>query len=161
MNTKYIDLIDQTFYFPQEDFKLEDNHLRFHDIDLMSLVEQYGSPLKFSYLPSISNNLTENYHKYDAKCKMINSFPQSGLTPKQKSELRKTIRSKIDLYKKEFLLFLFFKDILEDDEILINKQNYIIEKTITKGFLITDLLDSSAHYLKQILKDYRLSAVCQ
>lgn len=57
MNTKYIDLIDQTFYFPQEDFKLEDNHLRFHDIDLMSLVEQYGSPLKFSYLPSISNNI--------------------------------------------------------------------------------------------------------
>ncbi len=57
MNTKYIDLIDQTFYFPQEDFKLEDNHLHFHDIDLMSLVEQYGSPLKFSYLPSISNNI--------------------------------------------------------------------------------------------------------
>lgn len=57
MNTKYIDLIDQTFYFPQEDFKLEDNHLLFHDIDLMALVEQYGSPLKFSYLPSISNNI--------------------------------------------------------------------------------------------------------
>ncbi|MGB3774381.1 MAG: arginine decarboxylase [Leeuwenhoekiella sp.] len=57
MNTKYIDLIDQTFYFPQEDFKLEDNHLRFHDIDLMALVEKYGSPLKFSYLPSISNNI--------------------------------------------------------------------------------------------------------
>ncbi|WP_031427273.1 arginine decarboxylase [Flavimarina sp. Hel_I_48] len=57
MNTKYIDLIDQTFYFPQEDFKLEDNHLQFHDIDLMALVEKYGSPLKFSYLPSISNNI--------------------------------------------------------------------------------------------------------
>jgi arginine decarboxylase len=57
MNTKYIDLIDQTFYFPQEDFKLEDNQLRFHDIDLMSLVKQYGTPLKFSYLPSISNNI--------------------------------------------------------------------------------------------------------
>ncbi|WP_416444809.1 arginine decarboxylase [Leeuwenhoekiella sp. A16] len=57
MNTKYIDLIDQTFYFPQEDFKLENNHLQFHDIDLMGLVEKYGAPLKFSYLPKISQNI--------------------------------------------------------------------------------------------------------
>ena len=57
MNTKYIDLIDQSFYFPQEDFKLEGNHLQFHDIDLMALVEQYGAPLKFSYLPKISENI--------------------------------------------------------------------------------------------------------
>ena len=57
MNTKYIDLIDQSFYFPQEEFKLEDNQLKFHDIDLMALVEQYGAPLKFSYLPKISENI--------------------------------------------------------------------------------------------------------
>ena len=57
MNTKYIDLIDQTFYFPQEEFKLKDNNLLFHDIDLMALVEKYGTPLKFTYLPQISNNI--------------------------------------------------------------------------------------------------------
>lgn len=57
MNTKYIDLINQTFYFPQEEFKLEDKHLQFHDIDLMKLVEDYGAPLKFTYLPQISNNI--------------------------------------------------------------------------------------------------------
>jgi len=57
MNTKYIDLINQTFYFPQEEFKLEDKTLQFHDIDLMGLVEEYGTPLKFTYLPQISNNI--------------------------------------------------------------------------------------------------------
>jgi arginine decarboxylase len=57
MNTKYIDLINQTFYFPQEEFKLEDKHLQFHDVDLMQLVEDYGTPLKFTYLPQISNNI--------------------------------------------------------------------------------------------------------
>ena len=57
MNTKYIDLIDQSFYFPQEDFKLENNQLEFHDINLMELVEKYGAPLKFSYLPKISENI--------------------------------------------------------------------------------------------------------
>ncbi|WP_239970674.1 type III PLP-dependent enzyme domain-containing protein [Confluentibacter citreus] len=57
MNTKYIDLINQSFYFPQEEFKLEDKNLQFHGIDLMQLVEDYGTPLKFTYLPQISNNI--------------------------------------------------------------------------------------------------------
>jgi len=57
MNTKYIDLINQTFDFPQEEFKLENKNLQFHDVDLMALVEKYGSPLKFTYLPQISNNI--------------------------------------------------------------------------------------------------------
>ncbi len=58
MNTKYFDLINQTYYFPQEEFTLsKDNQLQFHNIDLMKLVEQYGTPLKFTYLPQISNNI--------------------------------------------------------------------------------------------------------
>ncbi|OUS09582.1 arginine decarboxylase [Nonlabens dokdonensis] len=57
MNTKYIDLIDQTYFFPTEEFELNKGQLKFHDIDLMALVEQYGSPLKFTYLPKISDNI--------------------------------------------------------------------------------------------------------
>ena len=57
MNTKYIDLIDQTYYFPQEEFNLEGEFLKFHDIPLNELVEKYGSPLKFTYLPKISQNI--------------------------------------------------------------------------------------------------------
>lgn len=58
MKTKYIDLIDQTHYFPQEEFRLnEKNELLFHDVDLMELTRQYGAPLKFSYLPKISENI--------------------------------------------------------------------------------------------------------
>ena len=54
MNTKYIDLINQTFDFPQEEFFLEKHHLHFHGVDLNKLVETYGTPLKFTYLPKIS-----------------------------------------------------------------------------------------------------------
>ncbi|SDR82435.1 arginine decarboxylase [Christiangramia echinicola] len=57
MNTKYSDLIDQTYYFPQEEFSLEGAELKFHDIDLMELVKKYGAPLKFTYLPKISQNI--------------------------------------------------------------------------------------------------------
>ncbi len=57
MNTKYIDLINQTFDFPQKEFKLRRDTLLFHDLDLDQLVKEYGAPLKFTYLPQISNNI--------------------------------------------------------------------------------------------------------
>src|SRR6056300_1830863 len=58
MKNKYIDLVEQTFDFPQEEFQLDENHnLLFHDIPLMEIVKQYGTPLKFSYLPRISENI--------------------------------------------------------------------------------------------------------
>jgi arginine decarboxylase len=57
MKTKYVDLIDQTFDFPQEEFTVKNNELHFHGIDLMALIEQYGAPLKFTYLPKISDNI--------------------------------------------------------------------------------------------------------
>jgi arginine decarboxylase len=56
MNTKYSDLINQTYYFPQEEFTLNKDNFNF---DLMKLVEQYGTPLKFTYLPQISNNINK------------------------------------------------------------------------------------------------------
>tara|TARA_R100000935_G_C2825031_1_gene161819 strand:- start:54 stop:1451 length:1398 start_codon:yes stop_codon:yes gene_type:complete len=57
MNTKYIDLINQTYYFPQDEFKIGENGLEFHGIDTMELVQKYGAPLKFTYLPKISENI--------------------------------------------------------------------------------------------------------
>jgi arginine decarboxylase len=57
MKNKYIDLIEQTFEFPQEEFKVIDNELYFHDICLTDLIKQYGTPLKISYLPKISQQI--------------------------------------------------------------------------------------------------------
>jgi len=60
MNTKYKDLIEQTFDFPQEEFQTENGNLLFHNIDLIKLIEQYGTPLKFTYLPKISKNINRS-----------------------------------------------------------------------------------------------------
>ncbi|MCK9613577.1 MAG: arginine decarboxylase [Bacteroidales bacterium] len=57
MKNKYIDLIQQTFEFPQEEFKVEENELYFNNICLTDLIKQYGTPLKISYLPKISSNI--------------------------------------------------------------------------------------------------------
>ncbi len=67
MNTKYINFIKQTFDFPQKEFKLNDNNeLLFHKVDLMQLIKEHGTPLRFTYLPQISKNIQRSkkwFHK--------------------------------------------------------------------------------------------------
>ncbi|MFA6933425.1 MAG: arginine decarboxylase [Bacteroidales bacterium] len=57
MKNKYIDLIEQTFEFPQDEFMVEDNELVFHDIPLMDIIKQYGTPLRITYLPKIPTQI--------------------------------------------------------------------------------------------------------
>ena len=57
MKNKYKDLIEQTFDFPQDEFSVEDNELNLYDIPLMELIKQYGTPLKITYLPKISQQI--------------------------------------------------------------------------------------------------------
>jgi arginine decarboxylase len=57
MKVKYLDLIEQTFDFPSSEFEVIDNELNFHEIPLMDVIKQYGTPLKISYLPKISEQI--------------------------------------------------------------------------------------------------------
>ena len=57
MKNKYEDLIKQTFEFPQPGFDVQDNELYFNEIPLMDIIEQYGTPLKITYLPKISEQI--------------------------------------------------------------------------------------------------------
>ncbi len=57
MKNKYIDLVEQTFEFPQEEFKVAENELYFNNIPLMDIIKQYGTPLKVTYLPKISSQI--------------------------------------------------------------------------------------------------------
>ena len=53
MNNTYTDLVNQTFNFPQEDFKVEDDYLQYNGLDIKALIDKYGTPLKLTYLPKI------------------------------------------------------------------------------------------------------------
>jgi arginine decarboxylase len=53
----YRELIEQTFEFPQKEFKVRDHELLFNDVPLMDIIKQYGTPLKITYLPRISENI--------------------------------------------------------------------------------------------------------
>ena len=58
MKTKYIDFIRKNYRFPQKELRLnEKNELFFHNINLMQLIKKFGTPLRFTYLPAISENI--------------------------------------------------------------------------------------------------------
>lgn len=57
MKNKYFDLIDQSFYFPQEGFDLRDGYLTFYGVSLKYLIEKYGTPFKLLYLPRIGEQV--------------------------------------------------------------------------------------------------------
>lgn len=57
MQNSYIDLIQQSYDFPQEGFEVIDNVLHFNGINLMDIIDQYGTPVKLSYLPKISSQI--------------------------------------------------------------------------------------------------------
>ncbi len=75
MQNSYNDLVHQTFDFPQEDFKVENNYLKFNGLDIKSLIDKYGTPFKLTYLPKIGMQINKakdmfqkaiKKHKYDA-----------------------------------------------------------------------------------------------
>ncbi len=65
MRNKYFDLIDQTFYFPQEGFDLQEDNLLFHGIPLLEIIKQYGTPLRITYLPKISEQIRKARKKFN------------------------------------------------------------------------------------------------
>jgi arginine decarboxylase len=55
----YSEFLDLSVGFPQEGFEVIDDELYFHDINLMELVETYGTPMRFTFLPIISKKIRQ------------------------------------------------------------------------------------------------------
>ncbi|MBW6457650.1 MAG: arginine decarboxylase, partial [FCB group bacterium] len=88
MKNTYFDLIDQSYYFPQEGFDLRDGYLTFHGVSLKYLIEKHETPFRFIYLPKIGDQIKKarnlfnrsiKKHKYSGKyyycyCTKCNHF---------------------------------------------------------------------------------------
>lgn len=55
----YFDLIDQSFDFPTEEFKVNGKYLEFHGVPLKKIIDEHGTPLRLTYLPKISENINK------------------------------------------------------------------------------------------------------
>ncbi|MFB1021278.1 MAG: arginine decarboxylase [Vicingaceae bacterium] len=72
MKNTYFDLIDQTYYFPQEGFDLDDGYLTFHGISLKHLIEKHGTPFRFIYLPKIGAQIKKARNLFNRAIKKNN-----------------------------------------------------------------------------------------
>ncbi|HXV63901.1 MAG TPA: arginine decarboxylase [Vicinamibacteria bacterium] len=77
MQTFY-DFLAHSFEFPPEGFQVIDDELYFHGINMMELIETYKTPVRFTYLPIISENIRkarlyfeDAMKKYDYRGKYI------------------------------------------------------------------------------------------
>lgn len=57
MKNTYFNLIDQSYYFPQEGFDLRNGNLFFHGVSLKYLIEEHGTPFRLTYLPKIGSQI--------------------------------------------------------------------------------------------------------
>jgi len=57
MKNTYFDLVEQSYYFPQEGFDIQDGYLTFHGVSLKYLIEKYGTPFRLIYLPRIGEQI--------------------------------------------------------------------------------------------------------
>ena len=64
-SASYFELIDQSYDLVVKGFEVIDNHLNFQDINMLDLVQQYGSPLKISYLPKISSQIKRSLDNFE------------------------------------------------------------------------------------------------
>ena len=69
MNTKYSNLIDQTYYFPQEGFDLRDGYLSFYGVSLKYLIDKYQTPFRLIYLPRISDQVKRSRNLFNRAIK--------------------------------------------------------------------------------------------
>lgn len=65
-NPRYRELVEQTFDFPQREFDIKKNQLRFNELPLMEIIEKYGSPLRITYLPKIGQQIQKARRLFNA-----------------------------------------------------------------------------------------------
>lgn len=72
MKNTYFDLIEQSYYFPQEGFDLQEGYLTFHGVSLKYLIDKYGTPFKLFYLPRIGDQIKKARNLFNRSIKAYN-----------------------------------------------------------------------------------------
>ena len=117
MKNSYFDLIEQSYYFPQDGFDLNEGYLSFHGISLKHLIEKYGTPFKLMYLPRIAEQIKrarnlfhrafkkqnykgKYYYAYCTKCSHFSHVVMAAI--KEKVQIETSSSFDIDLVYKLF-----------------------------------------------------------
>ena len=176
----YKNLIEKTFEFPNEEFKINDNQLVFNGVHLEGIIKKYGTPLRLTYLPKIGEKIQTARNLFEQTFKKLNyqgNYIYSYCTKSNhfKFILEETLLHgcqietssafDIDIIQKLHKENKLKKDIL----ILCNgfkRPQYItnIVNLIEQGFEncipIVDHLEEITAYRTQITKDFKIGIRC-
>ncbi len=176
MDNTYNDLVQQTFKFPQADFKVKNEYLQYNDLDIKALIDKYGTPLKLTYLPKIGNQINKaktmfanafKKHKYEGKyhyCYCTKSSHFSFIVEealKNEIHLETSYAYDIDIIKKLYAKRKINKDIF----IVCNgyKQKPYISRIaglLNSGFKnvipVLDNVDELRGYIKSVKVPFNL-----
>ncbi|MFY7965712.1 MAG: arginine decarboxylase [Chitinophagaceae bacterium] len=168
MTNSYTSLVEQTFHFPQEGFKIADNdYLEFNGVDLKALIEKYGTPLKVTYLPKIGMQINKakdmfanafKKHKYEGSYNYCYCTKSSHFSFVVGEALNHNINLETSFaYDLEIVNQLFLKKKINKETFIIcngfKQRNYTsrITKLLNTGFKnVIPVLDN-----KEELKAYK------
>ncbi|MCX2742508.1 arginine decarboxylase [Mangrovivirga sp. M17] len=157
----YFDLIEQTFYFPQEEFKVSNNELLFNDIPLMEIIKQYGTPLRLTYLPKIGQNINaarEWFHKAMKKHNYDGDYTYCYCTKSShfKFVIDEALKNKVHIETSSAFDIKIVESLFRDGK--ITKDHYIVcngFKRPTYTEYITNLLNDGFHNCIPVLDNMR------
>ena len=170
MTNSYTSLVQQTFHFPQEGFKLDTNdYLEFNGVDLKALIEKHGTPLKLTYLPKIGMQISKakemfekafKKHKYEGSYNYCYCTKSSHFSFVVQEALEHNVNLETSFaYDLEIVNQLYLKKKINKDIFIIcngfKQRNYTsrIAKLLNTGFKnVIPVLDN-----KEELKAYKRS----
>ncbi len=176
MTNSYTDLIDQTFYFPQDGFDLHKGYLEFNGIPLHYFIKKYGTPLKITYLPKIGSQIKKARNLFNKSIKSLGYTGKYHYCYCTKSShfsyvLNEVLKSKVQLetssaFDIDIIWKLYEAKKIDKRITIINNgfkpENYLqkIVQLINKGFKntipICDNVDEVDFYAKKIRRKFQL-----
>ncbi|MBL1233253.1 MAG: arginine decarboxylase [Flavobacteriales bacterium] len=158
MKITYFDLIDQSYYFPQEGFNIEDGNLFFNDTSIKYLIDKYQTPFKISFLPKIGDQIKKAKNLFSKAIKQNNYKGTYNYCYCTKSShfnfvIEETLRHGINLetsssYDIDIILNLYKKGLINKDKKIIHngyktdsyiKKIALLQKEgFTNSFIILD-----------------------
>ncbi len=129
MKNRYTDLIEQTFDFPQEGFEVKDSSLYFNGVPMMDIIEQYGTPLKITYLPKISEQIQKSTRLFNvamAKAGYKGNYMYCYCTKSSHFEfvLNEALKNDIHLETSSAFDISIIKNLSENNK--IDKERYVL-----------------------------------
>jgi arginine decarboxylase len=157
----YVDLIDQTFDFPTEEFRVVNNELLFNEVPLMDIIKEYGTPLKLTYLPKISEHIQyakQIFNDAIKKFRYKGSYTYCYCTKSSHFQfvLEEALKNNIHLETSSSYDIAIVKELYKREK--INKDTYIICNGYKRELYttyISELLNDGFHNCVPILDNLR------